>query len=66
MPRARWGTEVLAETFHSISRQGSHTNGMISNGIEIPKWMTTGKTFSKKIQAKETLWTIIKLSLACP
>ena len=34
---------------------------MINNMMDIPKWMTTGKTiFAKKIQAKEKQWIIIR------
>ena len=41
-------------------RIATQMDDMINNGMDIPKWMTTGKTIlCQKIQAKKMQWIII-------
>ena len=45
--RSRWSPEFLAETFQGLyKRMTTQMDGLIINGMDIPKWMTTGNTIS--------------------
>ena len=45
LPRAGWSPGLLAKTFPALhERIATQMEDMIKNGVDIPKWMTTGET----------------------
>lgn len=63
-PWTRWGTKVLAEEFPNATG----TNKRINNGLQISKWLATGKTslcqkYPGKGNAVDNYWPITCLIL---